>query len=126
MAEDVLGGLGRLGGEEFGHLETIGRVSGRSHVIEIWFAADPEQARIYMLAGGRDSSDWVLNLRATPRVRIRIGGRTFAGNAREIEDTPEEEPARKLVGAKYGYWREGTQLRGWARDSLPIAIDLEM
>ena len=113
-----------LAKEEFGYLETIGRRSGRAHVIEIWFAADLSEDRVYMLAGGRDASDWVLNVRANPRVRIRISGRTFSGVAREIERTPEEEPARKLVGAKYGYWREGTELRGWARDSLPVAIDL--
>jgi deazaflavin-dependent oxidoreductase (nitroreductase family) len=113
-----------LAGEEFGYLETVGRTSGRPHVVEIWFAADVAAGRLYMLAGGRDSSDWVLNIRPNPRVRIRIGGHTFTGNAREIEGTDLEDAARKLVGAKYGYWREGTELRGWARDSLPIAIDL--
>jgi deazaflavin-dependent oxidoreductase (nitroreductase family) len=115
-----------LASEAFGYLETVGRQSGRPHRIEIWFAADPDEPRIYMLAGGRDSSDWVLNVRANPQVRIRIGGRTFMGTARETEGGDEEIPARKLVGAKYGYWKEGTELRGWARDSLPVAIDLEL
>jgi deazaflavin-dependent oxidoreductase (nitroreductase family) len=113
-----------LAREDFGYLETAGRRSGRPHVIEIWFAADPDNPRVYMLAGGRDRTDWVLNIRADPRVKMRIAGRTFGGSARELEGTPEEELARKLVGAKYGYWREGTELRGWARDSLPVAIDL--
>ena len=111
--------------EEYGYLETTGRRTRRPHVVEMWFAADPDYARIYMLSGGRDRSDWVLNVRANPRVRIRIGERTFTGEAREIEGTPEEIPARKLVGAKYGYWRVGTELRGWALNSLPIAIDLD-
>ena len=115
----------RVAGESLAYLETVGRRTQRAHVIEIWFAADPEHPRLYLLAGGRDSSDWVLNVRANPRVRIRIGGHTFAGTARDIEGTEEELPARKLVGAKYGYWREGTELRGWARNSLPIAIDLD-
>ncbi len=114
-----------LASESLAYLETVGRRTKRRHVIEIWFAADPESARVYMLAGGRDSSDWVRNIRANAQVRIRIAGRTFTGNAREIEGTEEELVARRLVGAKYGYWREGTELRGWARDSLPVAIDLD-
>ena len=117
--------LPELASESLAYLETVGRRTERRHVIEIWFAADPESARVYMLAGGRDSSDWVRNIRANARVGIRIAGRTFTGNAREIEGTEEELAARRLVGAKYGYWREGTVLRGWARDSLPVAIDLD-
>jgi hypothetical protein len=92
----------------------------------MWFAADPQEGRIFVLSGGRDSSDWVLNLRANARVRVRIGGRTFAGQAREVEGTPSELHARHLVGGKYGYWREGAPLTGWARNSLPIAIDLDL
>jgi deazaflavin-dependent oxidoreductase (nitroreductase family) len=114
-----------IAGESVAYLETVGRRTGRPHVIEIWFAADPDGRRLYMLAGGRDSSDWVLNVRENGRVRIRVAGRTFEGSARVIEGTDEELPARKLVGAKYGYWREGTDLRGWAADSLPVAIDLD-
>lgn len=114
-----------LAREPLAYLETVGRRSGRPHVIEIWFAADPDKARIYLLAGGRDSSDWVLNVRANARVKVRIGGRALAGAASEIEGTDDEIRARQLVGAKYGYWREGTELRGWARNSLPIAIDLD-
>jgi deazaflavin-dependent oxidoreductase (nitroreductase family) len=106
-------------------LETIGRRSGLPRLIEIWFAADPERDRIYILAGGRESSHWVRNVQANPAVRVRIGGRWFSGTAEAIEGQADELPARRLVGAKYGYWREGTELRGWARDSLPVAVDLE-
>jgi deazaflavin-dependent oxidoreductase (nitroreductase family) len=114
-----------LAREPLAYLESLGRRSGRPHLIEIWFAADPDKPRVYLLAGGRDSSDWVRNVRANARVKIRIAGRTFTGDAREIDGTDDEIRARKLVGAKYGYWREGTELRGWARDSLPLAIDLD-
>lgn len=106
-------------------LETIGRRSGQPRQIEIWFAAHPNRDRLYLLAGGRDRAQWVRNIRASPAVRVRIGGRWFAGEAAEIEGGSDELDARRLVGGKYGYWREGTEIRGWARDSLPIAIDLE-
>lgn len=106
-------------------LETIGRRTGQPRLIEIWFAADPARDRIYILAGGRDSSHWVRNVQANPAVRVRIGGQWFSGTAAAIEGQADELQARHLVGAKYGYWRAGTELRGWARDSLPVAVDLE-
>jgi deazaflavin-dependent oxidoreductase (nitroreductase family) len=62
-------------------LETLGRVTGRSHVVEMWFAADPDRERLYMLSGGRDDADWVLNLRRNPSVKVRLGGRWRSGVA---------------------------------------------
>ena len=87
------------------HLQTIGRTSGRPRTIEIWFATDG--ARIYLLAGGGDRAHWVRNLRADPRVRVRIGGRTVAGAARMIEGEEREGLARRLLAAKYQGWAEG-------------------
>ena len=106
------------------YLETIGRRSGRPRGIEIWFAADAARDRIYLLSGGRDQAHWVRNIGQMPSVRVRIGERWFRGHALDISGAPDEFMARQLVGAKYGYWRAGTELSGWARDSLPIAIDL--
>ncbi len=105
-------------------LETIGRVSGRPRVIEIWFAADPERDRIYMLSGGGDAAHWVRNIRARPEVRVRFGDRWVDGIASEIEGAPDEMLARRLLAAKYQGWSEGGPLSGWARRSLPVAIDL--
>lgn len=103
-------------------LETIGRTSRRPREIEIWFAADAD--RVYLLSGGRDDAHWVRNLRADPHVRLRIGGKWFNGTAREIEGQPEEPRARQLLAGKYEGWREGRPLSEWARESLPVAIDL--
>ena len=105
-------------------LETIGRVSGRPRVVEIWFAADPERDRIYMLSGGRDAAHWVRNIRARREVRVRLGERWLDGIASEIEGGPDETLARRLLGAKYQGWTEGRPLSGWARRSLALAIDL--
>jgi deazaflavin-dependent oxidoreductase (nitroreductase family) len=103
-------------------LETTGRTTGQAREIEIWFAADG--ARVYLLSGGRDNAHWVRNLRVEPRVRIRVGRRWLGGTAREIEGRPEEQRARQLLAAKYQGWREGRPLSEWARESLPVAIDL--
>ena len=104
------------------HLQTIGRVTGRPRTIEIWFAA--EGTRLYLLAGGRDRAHWVRNLRANPAVRVRVGGRTLEGRAREIEGDPAEPLARRLLAAKYQGWREGEPLSGWASGSLPVEVEL--
>lgn len=105
-------------------LETIGRVTGRPHVVEIWFAADPIRRRVYMLAGGRDQADWTRNVRRDGSVRMRFGKLWLKGAARWIEGEPEEQLARRLLAAKYYGWTEGRALNQWARNSLPVAIDL--
>jgi deazaflavin-dependent oxidoreductase (nitroreductase family) len=106
------------------YLETTGRASGEPREIEIWFAADPDRDRIYLLSGGRDRAHWVRNLRRHPQVRVRIAGSWFRGLATEIEGGPDEAMARRLLAAKYQGWREGSPLSAWARESLPVAIDL--
>jgi deazaflavin-dependent oxidoreductase (nitroreductase family) len=103
-------------------LETIGRTSGQPREIEIWFAADGD--RVYLLSGGRDDAHWVRNLRADPHARIRVGSRWLAGTAREIEGEADETHARQLLAGKYQGWREGRSLSEWARESLPVGIDL--
>ena len=110
-------------GDSVCHLQTIGRTSGRPRTIEIWFATDGE--RIHLLAGGRDRAHWVRNLRAEPRVRVRIGGQTLSGRAQVIEDEERATPARRLLAAKYQGWSEGRPLSRWAAGSLPVEIVLD-
>ena len=61
---------GAYADESFCHLTTTGRHTGRLHTIEIWFAV--ERGVVYLMAGGRDRSDWVRNLVAHPAVGLRI------------------------------------------------------
>ena len=63
-----------LAEEDFCYLTTTGRVTGRPHEIEIWFALIPERRTLYMLSGGGDRSDWVKNLSRDPDVEVRIAG----------------------------------------------------
>jgi deazaflavin-dependent oxidoreductase (nitroreductase family) len=113
----------QLADEDFCYLTTRGRVSGRSHTIEIWFALD--RSTIFMLAGGRDSSDWVKNLMRDPNVTVRIRTVVYTGRARVVERPAEDALARELVVAKYqpGY---GEDLTDWGRESLPVAVDLTL
>lgn len=106
------------------YLETIGRVSGQPREIEMWYAADPERDRIYLLSGGRDTAHWVRNIRREPSVHVTIGSRRIAGQAFEIEGGGDDALARRLLAAKYQGWVEGSELSAWADGSLPVAIDL--
>ena len=110
-----------LDNEQYCYLTTTGRVTGRPHEIEIWYAL--EGATLYMLSDS-DRSDWVKNLRRTPEVTVRIAGETFYGRARVVEDGGEDELARRLLVQKY----EGDpgSLSDWRRTALPVAVDLAL
>ena len=116
------GGLDALGAAEFCYLTTTGRRSGRPHTVEMWFGV--HDGRVYLLAGGRERSDWIRNLQAEPRVSVRIGETTRQGRARVLQPgTDEDALARRLLVAKYEPI-EGGSLTAWGRDALPVAIDL--
>jgi len=111
-----------LDAEDFCYLTTTGRVTGRPHEIEIWFALGPGNGTLYMLSGGRDRSDWVRNLIQTPSVTVRVSGESFEGRARLVQDPDEDGLARRLLVEKY----ESTpgSLSNWRRTALPVAVDL--
>lgn len=94
-------------------------MTGRPHEIEIWFSLDGDT--LYMLSDSH-SSDWVENLRRTPEVTVRVAGKRFEGSARVVEDTEEDELARRLLVEKYepGYG----SLSNWRNTALPVAVDL--
>jgi deazaflavin-dependent oxidoreductase (nitroreductase family) len=106
----------------FCYVTTTGRVSGKPHRIEIWFAAAPAADTIYILSGGRERSDWVRNLVASPSCTVEIGADTFSGYGRVIEGTAEDPTARELVFEKY---RRADDLERWRDEALPVAIDLK-
>ena len=110
-----------LASVSFAYVTTTGRVTGKEHTIEIWFALQGDT--IFMLSGGRERSDWVRNLTADPHAGVRIADQTFDGTARAL--TEEEDAwARQALVEKYqgGY---GNDLTNWGRNSLPVAIDLK-
>jgi deazaflavin-dependent oxidoreductase (nitroreductase family) len=113
--------LQELADDDFCYLTTTGRVTGRPHTIEIWFAV--EGSTIYMLSGGKDQADWVKNARHTAEVSVRIQDHHFTGRARLVEDAEEDRRARQLVVAKYQP-HQTDDLGSWGRTSLPLAIDI--
>jgi deazaflavin-dependent oxidoreductase (nitroreductase family) len=60
-------------------------------------------------------SSWLLNIRANPRVLLRIKGGSFQGIAREITDPAEREVARSAICDNVyftDYAEAGLHLRG--------------
>jgi len=89
--------------EPFLYLTTIGRHSGLPREIEIWFTE--RAGRYCVISGGRDRAPWVENLLTNTRVSFRVGGRTFQGRARVVDEKDEAElhaAVEALSRKKYG------------------------
>jgi len=113
--------------DDYCYLTTTGRRSGRPHEIEIWYAESADGRTLYLLAGGRDASDWVRNLRAHAGCTVRIGSRAappLQATGRLLDEADDEAAAaRTLVFEKFQP-RNGGDLSGWRAAALPVAIDL--
>lgn len=108
------------GSAEFYHVTTTGRRSGRPHEIEIWCVAVGEA--LYLMAGSGERSDTVRNLRADPRVTVRVGDQTWAATATVVTDPAEDEAVRRAMVAKYE--SAPGELESWGRSALPVRLDL--
>ncbi len=89
------------------YLTTTGRRSRQPREIEIWFTRS--ERRYYVIAENGARAQWVQNLRADPRVRWRVAGGAFSGQARVVDTATEpalNEVVQALSQEKYG-WGEG-------------------
>jgi deazaflavin-dependent oxidoreductase (nitroreductase family) len=106
---------------DFAYLTTTGRRSGTPHRIEIWYALSGRT--VLMLSGGREESDWVRNIMASPDVTLQIGDITRETKARVLEaGTDQDALARLLLVKKYAS-RDPDDLTDWGRESLAVAVD---
>lgn len=106
---------------DYCYLTTTGRLTGRPHRIEIWFAL--QDAIVYLLAGGGERADWVRNLAAEPAVTLEMADRHYAAGARAVHDEGEAGRARRLLYDKYSRRYQGS-LERWRDSALPVAVDL--
>ncbi|HUO04363.1 MAG TPA: nitroreductase family deazaflavin-dependent oxidoreductase [Candidatus Binataceae bacterium] len=81
-------------------LTHYGRKSGRPYEVTIWYMVDA--GRLY-LASSNAARSWVRNVTAKPKVLLRIGGESFVGDVRQLEDPLEREHVMGLVEGKY-WW----------------------
>ena len=99
--------MGRIEEEEFLYLTTTGRRSGMPREIEIWFTQVDD--RYYVIAEHGARAQWVRNIRAESRVRVRVGEARVAAVGRVV-DAGAEPDLHAAVEArsreKYG-WGDG-------------------
>ena len=110
-----------LATEDYCYITTTGRVSGRPHTIEIWFAL--HDATVYVLAGSGHHADFVKNARKLPETGIRIATQMCTADARVVSDASEDALARRLLLEKYRPRYSG-DLDEWGRTALPVAFDM--
>ena len=80
-------GLGPLIGRIVLLLTTVGRKSGQPRVTPLVY---DERDGIILVASARgDRADWLRNIQANPKVKVRIGSREFASQATLVTD-PEQ------------------------------------
>ncbi|MDP9236924.1 MAG: nitroreductase family deazaflavin-dependent oxidoreductase [Chloroflexota bacterium] len=111
----------KLADENYCYITTTGRLSGRPHTVEIWFALDG--ATLYVLAGGGHNADFVKNAKRQASVAVRVGTSEFTASARVVTDAAEDARARALVYDKYS--RDYGDLKEWRRTALAVAFDLD-
>ncbi len=111
--------------EAYCYLTTTGRVTGKPHEIEIWFALDGNTA--YLMNGNSKydagKGDWVRNLRKQPAVKLRIRDRTYDATARVVSDPAEDAKVRRLLVEKYATPQQ--PLTEWGQTALPVAIEIK-
>jgi deazaflavin-dependent oxidoreductase (nitroreductase family) len=82
-------------------LTTTGRKSGRPHPVTLY--AFEDQGRLIVVGsygGAANDPDWVVNLRAHPRVQVRRDGRQDEMKAEEVTG-PDRERVWQLVTAAF-------------------------
>lgn len=106
------------------HLTTVGRRSGRSRCVELWFAVhhDSDGDILYLLSRDGEQADWVRNLSRTPEVEVRVGRSSWAGRARVVTEPAEDARARRLVRCKYQHRLPEAAFH--AGPVLPVAVQL--
>ena len=109
-----------LAGEDFCYITTTGRVTGKPHTIEIWFALVGNV--MYIMAGDGQRSDTVRNLRRQPSVKVRLGNVTHEASARLVTDSAEDSLTRRLLLEKYQPG-SGDDLTSWGQTALPVAFE---
>jgi deazaflavin-dependent oxidoreductase (nitroreductase family) len=86
-------------------LETIGRKSGKPVQSAVGFLDESDGSML--VAAGSDTADWVLNLRANPRSRTRVGDRAAEYDQAVEREGDERSAILVALIIKYGTPSEG-------------------
>lgn len=105
-------------------IETTGRRSGQPRRTPVLNGLDGDA--FWLFAEHGREADYVKNLLADPRVRVRAGGIWRAGTAAVLAE-PDVLTRRRRIERRHGImgWLDGLVFRAAATDPLPIRIDLD-
>lgn len=98
-------------------LETTGRKSGQPRLTPVGGAVVDNQ--FWMVSEHGEHSDYVRNLKADPRVRVRIGGQWHTGTAHLLPDDDPRKRLRKLPRVN------GAVVQAMGTELLTIRVDLD-
>ncbi|MBI1885424.1 MAG: nitroreductase family deazaflavin-dependent oxidoreductase [Chloroflexi bacterium] len=122
-------------------LTTVGRRSGKPRSQPVRAVRRDKSVYITRIMLAKRPADWLRNVRANPRVRVKMGRRSYEGVAREVTDPSEREAAASVylsVVTPFDYfdyaslyWGFPTRRkidevhRRWVREGTVVRIDLE-
>lgn len=98
-------------------LETTGRVSGQPRVVPI--GGRRSGSEFWFVSEFGDRSDYVRNIRADNRVRVRLRGRWYSGTAYPM---PGDDPVRRLASLPRG---NSAVVRVMGTDLLSVRVELD-
>jgi deazaflavin-dependent oxidoreductase (nitroreductase family) len=105
-------------------LETTGRHTGQPHRTPICNGLDG--ATFWLIAQHGHRTDYVRNIEADPRVRVRVGTRTgwLAGTAHVLESDDPRERRRRL--SQIDGWRRLCLSASHAMSTNPLTIRIDL
>jgi deazaflavin-dependent oxidoreductase (nitroreductase family) len=122
VADGIARWLAAVADVECCDLTTVGRRTGRAHVIEIWFGV--VHGEICLISGNGPTADWFRNLLAEPRVEVRIDSVVVTGRARPVVDPADRRLVGEVMRAKYVWGGDpsiGLTYDAWC-DEVPAAF----
>lgn len=104
-------------------VETTGRLSGEPRQTPVLNGLQGDA--FWLFAEHGHNADYVRNLLADPRVRIRANGQWRTGTAFVLAET--DLTRRRAIERRYGVmgWLDGLMFRAAASDPIAIRIDLD-
>ena len=87
-----------LSKEKFAYLTTVGRKTGKTHTVELWFAF--ANGKIFLSHEG-DNTDWMKNIVHHGRVRLRIGRLSLEADGTILRESESSELGKRSLYEKY-------------------------
>ena len=104
-------------------LETIGRKSGQPRITPVTNGLSGEEFWIVTEHGGQ--ANYVRNIEANPRVRVKVGRRWRAGTAHFVGDASPDAALKRVVERNPATRRNADVIRKVQTDMRVIRVDLD-